>query len=137
MKYRMSKRMEIAGAHKLQLSYNSPCNNLHGHNWIVTVYMQADKLNEDGMIMDFKHVKNQIMKKFDHKYFNDVVPNLNPTAENLSRYFMSLLPYDESKNSFCYRVDVQETEGNIASFEVENIKEFLEVVEEMERYDAV
>jgi len=30
--------MEIAGAHRLELDYESKCSNLHGHNWIVTVY---------------------------------------------------------------------------------------------------
>ena len=36
--YYVSKRMEIAGAHHLELPYDSKCENLHGHNWIVTVY---------------------------------------------------------------------------------------------------
>ena len=36
--YYVSKRMEIAGAHHLELPYDSKCEKLHGHNWIVTVY---------------------------------------------------------------------------------------------------
>jgi len=30
--YYVSKRLEVAGAHKLRLSYDSPCQNMHGHN---------------------------------------------------------------------------------------------------------
>ena len=32
------KRMEVSASHSLKLSYQSKCENLHGHNWIVTVY---------------------------------------------------------------------------------------------------
>ena len=82
--YYISKRMEIAGAHNLKLSYKSKCQNLHGHNWIITVYCKGEELNQDGMIIDFKHIKNAIMDKLDHQYINDVV-DFNSTAENMSR----------------------------------------------------
>ena len=52
--------MEIAGCHKLQLSYESKCEQLHGHNWIVTIYCKAKELNADGMVIDFTKVKEQI-----------------------------------------------------------------------------
>ena len=135
--YKISKRMEIAGAHRLHLSYDSKCHDLHGHNWVVTVYMRADELNSDGMIMDFKHVKEKIHDKFDHKFINEVVPHLNPTAENLAEYFMSLLPYDEARNSYCYKIEVQETKGNVASCEIDSIEEFLDLVKEMSYYEHV
>ena len=44
--YYVSKRMEIAGAHNLKLSYESKCANIHGHNWIVTVFCKAKELTE-------------------------------------------------------------------------------------------
>ena len=31
--YKIIKKMEVAGAHKLELPYESKCSNLHGHNW--------------------------------------------------------------------------------------------------------
>ena len=36
--YTVIKRMEISAAHSLKLSYRSKCEDLHGHNWIITVY---------------------------------------------------------------------------------------------------
>ena len=36
--------MEIAGCHRLNLSYESKCSQLHGHNWIVTVFCRAREL---------------------------------------------------------------------------------------------
>lgn len=107
--YYISKRMEIAGAHNLKLSYESKCQNLHGHNWIVTVYCKAKELNEDGMIIDFKHVKNLISDKLDHQYINDIV-DFNPTAENMARWICEQI-------TNCYKVSVQESEGNIAIYE--------------------
>lgn len=107
--YYVSKRMEIAGCHHLNLSYESKCENLHGHNWIVTVFCKAEKLNADGMVIDFKHVKNKIHGYLDHGNFNDLLP-FNPTAENIARWIVEQIPT-------CYKATVQESEGNIATYE--------------------
>ena len=107
----VKKRMEIAGAHKLNLDYTSKCSNLHGHNWIITVYCKSEELNNNGMVIDFTHIKRQIHDKLDHKYVNDVV-DFNPTAENIAKWV-----HDQVRN--CYRVDVQESEGNVATYESE------------------
>ena len=108
--YYISKRLEIAGAHNLKLSYESKCSNLHGHNWIVIVYCKSEQLNEDGMIVDFKHIKEKVSDKLDHQYINDIV-DFNPTAENIAKYIC-----DEIGEK-CYKVSVQESEGNIAIYE--------------------
>lgn len=110
--YYVSKRMEIAGAHKLTLDYESKCQNLHGHNWIITVYCKSETLNQNGMVIDFKHIKNIVSNKLDHQYINDVVP-FNPTAENIAKWIC-----DQVQN--CYKVSVQESEGNIAVYEKED-----------------
>jgi 6-pyruvoyltetrahydropterin/6-carboxytetrahydropterin synthase len=107
----ISKRMEIAGCHHLNLSYKSKCENLHGHNWVVTVFCKAEKLNEDGMVMDFKHVKERIHQYLDHGNFNELLP-FNPTAENIARWIVEQIP-------MCYKAKVQESEGNIAIYEKE------------------
>ena len=55
--YIVKKRLEISASHRLTLSYESKCQNLHGHNWIITVYCASEVLNKDGMVMDFTHIK--------------------------------------------------------------------------------
>jgi len=107
----ISKRMEIAGAHNLKLDYNSKCENIHGHNWIVVVHCKAKELNRNGMVEDFTSVKKLIHDKLDHRYINDIV-DFNPTAENIAKWIAEQIPT-------CYKVEVQESEGNIAIYEVE------------------
>ena len=107
--YRVCKRLEISGAHRLDLPYQSKCSNLHGHNWIVKVHCKSKQLNKDGMVVDFTHIKKAIMEKLDHAYINDVV-DFNPTAENMARWICEQVP-------FCYRVEIQESEGNVAQYD--------------------
>lgn len=52
--YYVSKRIEVSGSHRLNLSYESKCCNTHGHNWIITVYCKARELNADGMGVRFQ-----------------------------------------------------------------------------------
>ena len=112
----VSKRMEIAACHKLNLSYESKCANVHGHNWIVTVYCRAKELNKDGMVMDFKHIKHKIHDYLDHGNLNELLP-FNPTAENIAKWIVEQIPQ-------CYKAKVQESEGNIAVYrKVEYINE--------------
>ena len=106
--YYISKRIEIAFAHRLNLSYPSKCSRLHGHNAIVTVYCCSAELDENGMVVDFSVIKEKVEKAFDHSFLNEVV-DFNPTAENLARYICEQIPH-------CYKVSFQESEGNIAVF---------------------
>jgi len=71
---------EISAAHHLDLDYESKCKNVHGHNYIVEVWMYGE-LNENGMVMDFSKIKEAVMK-YDHRDLNDFFAQ--PTAEILS-----------------------------------------------------
>ena len=80
-----------------------------GHNWIVTIYCRAKELNEDGMVTDFSHIKQLVKDRLDHKNLNEVLP-FNPTAENIARWVCEQVPH-------CFKVEVQESEGNTAIYE--------------------
>ncbi len=110
--YYITKRFELAGCHRLTLSYESKCSRMHGHNWIVTVHCRSKELNADGMVVDFSHIKERITGYLDHGNFNELLP-FNPTAENIARWICEQIPH-------CHRVDVQESEGNTASYSIDN-----------------
>ena len=110
--YYVSKRMEIAGAHQLNLDYPSKCKNLHGHNWIIVVHCKSRTLNKNGMVEDFTLIKEAIHGKLDHAYLNDIF-SFNPTAENIAKWIVEQIPS-------CYKAEVQESEGNIAIYEEED-----------------
>ena len=115
--YYVSKRMEIAGAHHLELPYESKCSNLHGHNWIITVHCKSEKLTDYGMIVDFALVKKEIHGVLDHSNINDVLDNkINPTAENMAKWICDKVS-ELCEVGYCYKVEVQESEGNVAIYE--------------------
>lgn len=107
--YYVQKRIEVAFAHRLTLNYESKCQNLHGHNAIITVHCKSQELNENGMVVDFTEIKKVVKEQLDHKCVNDIV-DFNPTAENLARWLCEQIPN-------CYKVSFQESEGNIATYE--------------------
>lgn len=109
--YYIKKTFEVSASHRLCLSYESKCSVLHGHNWIITVYCKAAELNSNGMVVDFTHIKAIVHETMDHKNLNDVF-DFNPTAENIARWVVESVPT-------CYRADVQESENNIASYEID------------------
>ncbi|MDE6145796.1 MAG: 6-carboxytetrahydropterin synthase [Muribaculaceae bacterium] len=106
--YIVTKRIEISACHRLDLDYPSKCTNLHGHNWIITVTCQSETLNANGMVEDFTAIKEMVQGRLDHADLNAVLP-FNPTAENIARWICEQIPT-------CVRVDVQESEGNVASY---------------------
>lgn len=106
--YYVKKRMEVAMAHRLSLSYESKCTRLHGHNAVITVYCCSENLNESGMVVDFKKIKHTVEDMLDHRVANEVV-DFNPTAENLARHICNSIDK-------CYKVTFQETEGNVACY---------------------
>lgn len=109
--YYVKKTLEISAAHKLELDYDSPCANLHGHNWKITVFCKNDHVNTNGMVVDFKEIKSRIHDVLDHRYLNSILP-FNPTAENLAYWIVQTIPY-------CYRAEVEESTNNWAAYEDE------------------
>ena len=109
--YYVCKRLEISSAHSLMLSYESKCEELHGHNWIVKIFCRSEKLNSDGMVTDFTIIKKKISGTLDHKNLNEILP-FNPTAENIAKWIC-----DQIEN--CYKVEIWESESNKAIYEID------------------
>lgn len=107
--YYIEKSFEISASHHLLLSHGSKCENVHGHNWQITVYCKSEELDADGMVVDFTLVKKIIHDKLDHQDLNKVL-TFNPTAENIAHWIVEQVPH-------CYKARVAETASNVAVYE--------------------
>lgn len=81
---------DFASAHTLR-GYPGACSRMHGHNWKVEVEVVARALDEIGMGIDFKLIRNSaksLAGELDHRYLNEIPPfdHINPTAENIAAY---------------------------------------------------
>ncbi len=85
----------FAAAHRLK-DFHGACENLHGHNWKIEVYVAGKRLGKDGLLCDFKLIKEKtekILKELDHTYLNELPPfrDRNPSSENIAEYIFDRL----------------------------------------------
>jgi len=102
--YQLEKTVEIDSAHFLP-NYEGKCHQLHGHRWKVVIRIGSDKLNEQGMVIDFTKIK-EVVNTFDHACLNDFIEQ--PTAENLGADILRRMRNICGKEVFI-EVDVYET----------------------------
>ncbi len=115
--YKISKQFIFSASHQLNhLPSGHPCAELHGHNYVITVHLRSEKLNEYGFVRDYRELeplKKFIDEQLDHKHLNEVM-SLPPTAENIARFiyerFFPVFPE-------LYAVEVSETPKTRAIYE--------------------
>ena len=88
--YELKVITNFSGAHQLK-DFEGACENLHGHNWKIEVYVTSDTLDDAGVVIDFRVLKRHVravVGTLDHKFLNDLEPfkNQNPSSENIARY---------------------------------------------------
>jgi 6-pyruvoyltetrahydropterin/6-carboxytetrahydropterin synthase len=86
---------DFSAAHNLR-DFRGKCEHLHGHNWRVEVVMRGRQLDESGVLIDFREVKEavrDILEALDHRYLNDLpfFREHNPSSENIVRYLFERL----------------------------------------------
>jgi len=84
----------FAAGHYLR-GYRGKCEKPHGHNYKVRITLNGEKLDNIGLLLDFRELKsvmNDVIDRLDHQMVNEIEPfdTLNPSAENMAKYF-----YDE------------------------------------------
>jgi 6-pyruvoyltetrahydropterin/6-carboxytetrahydropterin synthase len=89
--FEVSVEETFAAGHALR-GYHGKCENVHGHNYRVRILIAGEALDAAGLLVDFvdlKQILRAIIERLDHRFLNDVPPfdELNPSAENMARYF--------------------------------------------------
>lgn len=111
----------FSAAHHLA-DYQGNCARWHGHNWLVTAFVEAAALNELGLAVDFRRVKgalHTILERLDHTNLNEVpeFAGMNPTCEVIARsIFRQLAAELNDDNLTVTRVRVSETPSSGASY---------------------
>jgi 6-pyruvoyltetrahydropterin/6-carboxytetrahydropterin synthase len=89
--YEVTVEATFSSGHYLR-NYHGRCENPHGHNYRVIITLASEELDQTGLLLDFRELKQflrPIVDYLDHQMINDLEPftSLNPSAENLARHF--------------------------------------------------
>ncbi|MEA3328727.1 MAG: 6-carboxytetrahydropterin synthase QueD [Candidatus Omnitrophota bacterium] len=124
--YELLVRSNFSAAHRL-VNYQGKCENLHGHNWKVELKVSSAKLNSQGMLIDFKEMKqklNRVLAALDHSCLNDLAyfKKRNTTSEHIARYiYLELSGLIRKKKVMIKRVTVWETDTSSATYRPNNL----------------
>src|SRR4030043_2155156 len=97
--YEITVLSHFAAAHRLRFLHGK-CEELHGHNWKIEVSVASNRLNKEGIVLDFKVLKQKLEKalsSLDHTYLNDLpyFSGKEPSSKNIAKYI-----FDQLKGEF-------------------------------------
>lgn len=116
--YTIKKEFHFSSSHQLDgLPETHPCSRVHGHNYVVIAELRSPQLNHIGFVRDYRAltpIKVFLDNEWDHRHLNDVMPGINPTAENMAKVlfntFKEIIPE-------LYAIEVMETPKTKARYE--------------------
>lgn len=112
---------QFAAAHRLR-DFKGGCERLHGHNWKVEIYVTGDRLEDNGLLIDFRDIKeatNKVLDKLDHRFLNEIesFKTINPSSENIACHIFNSLSHEFSnKEARIAKVTVWESDSACASY---------------------
>jgi 6-pyruvoyltetrahydropterin/6-carboxytetrahydropterin synthase len=119
--YELKITSQFAAAHQLRALVGG-CENLHGHNWKVEVTVMGNALGDDGLLMDFRVIKEhtkEILDDLDHKFLNEIgaFKSMEPSSENIAHHiFKTLSDRLEVDGVRVSKVTAWESESACASY---------------------
>lgn len=111
----------FAAAHRLK-DFHGACENLHGHNWKIEVHVEGKELGKDGILCDFKLIKEKtekVLKELDHVYLNELpyFKDVNPSSENIAAHIFAALSKElNDENIRVSKVTAWESETACATY---------------------
>lgn len=120
--YEISAEVTFAASHQLR-GYKADLEPLHGHNFRLEAFVTrgAAALPESGLVMDFLELEaklKEVVSPYDHRHLNDLPPfdRVNPTTENLARFFFGELQKRLPEGAELRRVRVWEAPTYSATY---------------------
>ena len=123
--YKLRVEADFSAAHLLS-HYRGKCENLHGHNYKVRLWVQGTELNEGGMLADFSCLKKalkDVIEPLDHSNLNDMeIFKNDPSAERIARFIFERvkekLPEYGINAALLHAVDVFESAGSMVRYKL-------------------
>ena len=121
--YELKVISKFAAAHQLKM-VTQKCENLHGHNWKVEVFVSGKDVNKYGVLIDFGEIKKHlsaILDTLDHKFLNEIdfFKTSNPSSEVIAKYIADDLQSRISDPLLAVsRVSVWESDDACATYTV-------------------
>jgi 6-pyruvoyltetrahydropterin/6-carboxytetrahydropterin synthase len=112
----------FAAAHRL-VGYQGKCEDLHGHNFAVEAFFSGEKLGDDGLLVDFKILKDylkNVLDSLDHKYLNEIPFFIKKasSAEYIAMYiFGEVEKQMKGKEAILKEIRVWESDKAYAAYE--------------------
>ncbi len=87
--YEITVKRTFSAAHTLMIGGKNET--LHGHNFTVEVTLSSERLDDEGLVVDFRVLKgwtDEILEELDHTFLNELsfLKDINPTSENIARF---------------------------------------------------
>jgi 6-pyruvoyltetrahydropterin/6-carboxytetrahydropterin synthase len=92
--FRVTREFEFCFGHRL-MDYDGKCRNLHGHNGKVCVTLEADRLDGQGMVVDFVEIKRVLAAWIDSTLDHTLLLHKDdPLVKTLRAAGEKVLPLD-------------------------------------------
>ena len=119
--YKLRVEADFSAAHFLS-HYRGKCENLHGHNYRVRLWVRGTELDDAGMLADFSLLEKALKETLgalDHSNLNDMqVFQDDPSAERIARFIFKKakdkMPEFGINSALLCAVDVFEKSGSMA-----------------------
>lgn len=114
-------RSSFSAAHRLR-EYEGKCEALHGHNWKIDIFVRSTDLDEKGLAIDFRTIKekaNDVISELDHSFLNDLpfFQEDNPSSERIAQYiYRRLSDLIDTERVKVVKVTAWESDNACASY---------------------
>jgi 6-pyruvoyltetrahydropterin/6-carboxytetrahydropterin synthase len=117
--YELSVEREFCAAHAITI--NGRREPTHGHNWRVTLVVQGDQLDSNGLLCDFHVLERQldeVIGPLNNADLNRIPPfdRVNPTAEHVVKHIAEAVGPRLPKRVKLAKASVTEAPGCTATY---------------------